>query len=160
MKVHTPGGVHLQRLITVHDLEQYGASTDRERLEVRAYLRFVVRESSPGNARATIPVVAGFFAVTVTVLVFISGRIEGDPQVLVDSVLRLGIVALILLSLGGATLGFAWREDRRNAIATAWLAEIEAAEARLGRPGEAATQLPPGESRQRRRRSVPARSSP
>ncbi|MEK8226476.1 hypothetical protein NKG05_10955 [Oerskovia sp. M15] len=42
MKVPTPDGVHLQRLITTCDVERYRTSTDSERLEVRAYLRYAV----------------------------------------------------------------------------------------------------------------------
>lgn len=165
MKVPTPDGVYLQRLITARDLQRYGASSERERLEVRAYLRYAVRESTPGSARAMMSVVAGFFGVGVSFLVLLVGLTEGDPQARNDSLLWLAVVTVLLLILGGTTLGFAWREDRRNAIATSWLAEIEAVEARLANPHPEATGLaappPQGEparrSRRSRRVSVPAR---
>lgn len=134
MKLRTPDGVYLRRLITVRDLQRYGLSTDAERLEVRSYLRYVVRESTPGSARAMMSVVAGFFGVAVSFLVVLVSFDGGDSQVRNDSLVLLGIVTLLLLGLGGTTLVFAWREDRRNAIATSWLAEIEAVEASWATP--------------------------
>ncbi len=138
MRVSAPDGVYLQRLVTVRDLQRYGVSSERERLEVRAYLRYVVRESTPGSARAMMSVVAGFFGVAVSFLVVLVGLTEDDPQAHNDLLQLLGIVTLLLLLLGGATLAFAWREDRRNAIATSWLAEIEAVEATMASPSAVA----------------------
>jgi len=165
MKVPTPDGVYLQRLVTARDLQRYGVSSERERLEVRAYLRYAVRESTPGSARAMMSVVASFFGIGVSFLVVLVGLNEDDPQALIDSLVGLGVVALLLLLLGGFTLVSAWREDRRNAIATSWLAEIEAAETRLAIPDAGATALPdsppsaemPRRGRRSRRVSVPAR---
>lgn len=165
MKLSAPDGVHLQRLISARDLQRYTVASECERLEVRAYLRYAVRESTPGSARAMMSVVASFFGIGLSFLVVLVGLNEDDPQALIDSLVGLGGVTLLLLLLGGAALGFAWREDRRNAIATSWLAEIEAAETRLAITDAGATALPvsppssemPRRGRRSRRMSVPAR---
>lgn len=131
MKVPTPDGVYLQRLITTCDVERYRTSTDSERLEVRAYLRYVVRVSTPGNARATVSVLAGFLTLAVTLLIFVAGLGVGDPDVLVSSVTYLMVCVMVLLLVAVLVFITAGREDNRNAMASSWLAEIEAAEAIL-----------------------------